>query len=166
MLSPTLPWVLIIPILSFFYIGGNTRLQASLMGIFAGSFALFLLLYYSTNPPSNDIPTIALIILGVVSTVAALCYVATMAVYYARIFDAGVELRTRFASAAGNRRAAAAVGRRPITGTWPNSCPDELRTEDALNAVIGYSRRSMRKRRKSDTRCARTSIASTTPPSI
>lgn len=142
-LSPTLPWVLIIPILSFFYIGGNTRLQASLMGIFAGSFALFLLLYYSTNPPSNDIPTIALIILGVVSTVAALCYVATMAVYYARIFDAGVELenevRQRRRATDELRAAVVAADRISLhKAEFLARMSHELRTP--LNAVIGYSR--------------------------
>lgn len=91
-LSPTLPWVLLIPILSFFYIGGNVRLQGKLMSIFAGAFGAFLLLYYTTNPPPNDVPQVALVALGGVSTVASLCYVATMAIYYARIFDAGVEL--------------------------------------------------------------------------
>ena len=142
-LSPTLPWVLIIPILSFFYIGGNTRLQASLMGIFAGSFALFLLLYYSTNPPSNDIPTIALIILGVVSTVAALCYVATMAIYYARIFDAGVELenevRQRRRATDELRAAVVAADRISLhKAEFLARMSHELRTP--LNAVIGYSR--------------------------
>ena len=142
-LSPTLPWVLIIPILSFFYIGGNTRLQASLMGIFAGSFALFLVLYYSTNPPSNDIPTIALIILGVVSTVAALCYVATMAIYYARIFDAGVELenevRQRRRATDELRAAVVAADRISLhKAEFLARMSHELRTP--LNAVIGYSR--------------------------
>ena len=142
-LSPTLPWVLIIPILSFFYIGANTRLQVSLMSIFAGSFGLFLLLYYSTNPPASDIPTIALIVLGVVSTVAALCYVATMAIYYARIFDAGVELenevRQRRRATDELRSAVVAADRASLhKAEFLARMSHELRTP--LNAVIGYSR--------------------------
>lgn len=141
-LSPTLPWVLLIPILSFFYIGGNARLQGTLMSIFAGSFGLFLFLYYTTNPPLNDIPEVALSVLGVVSTVAALCYVATMAIYYAQIFDAGVELEDevrRRRQATDKLRAAivaahdAGVHRSEFLAHMSH----ELRTP--LNAVIGYS---------------------------
>ena len=40
--SPTLPWLLIIPILSLFYIGGDTPLQPHLLAISAGAFVLFL----------------------------------------------------------------------------------------------------------------------------
>lgn len=141
-LSPTLPWVLIIPILSFFYIGGNTRLQMTLMSIFAGSFALFLALYHLTDPPANDVPEIAMVVLGIVSTVAALCYVATMAIYYARIFDAGVELENEVRQ---RRRATdelrAAIVEADQVGLHKAEflarMSHELRTP--LNAVIGYS---------------------------
>jgi signal transduction histidine kinase len=141
-LSPTLPWVLLIPILSFFYIGGNTRLQGGLMAIFAGSFALFLLLFYTTTPPLNDIPEVALVALGVVSTVAALCYVATMAIYYARIFDAGVELeqevrRRRLATDKLRTAIVAADEAGLHKAEFLARMSHELRTP--LNAVIGYS---------------------------
>lgn len=141
-LSPTLPWVLLIPILSFFYIGGNTRLQGALMGVFAGSFALFLTLFYGTTPPVNDTPEVALVALGIVSTVAALCYIATMAIYYARIFDAGVELENEVR----RRRLATDQLRRAIVvadeaalhkAEFLARMSHELRTP--LNAVIGYS---------------------------
>lgn len=141
-LSPTLPWVLLIPILSFFYIGGNARLQGTLMSIFAGAFALFIVLYYSTNPPTNDIPEVALVALGGVSTVAALCYVATMAIYYARIFDAGVELenevRRRRHTTDKLRAAILAADQAGLhKAEFLARMSHELRTP--LNAVIGYS---------------------------
>ncbi len=141
-LSPMLPWVLLIPILSFFYIGGNARLQGTLMSIFAGAFALFLVLYYTTNPPPNDVPEVALVALGVVSTVAALCYVGTMAIYYARIFDAGVELENevrRRRQATDKLRAAivAADEAGVHKAEFLARMSHELRTP--LNAVIGYS---------------------------
>lgn len=141
-LAPTLPWILLIPILSFFYIGGNTRLQRPLMSIFAGSFALFLVLYYTVNPPPSDIPEIALLILGIISTATGLCYVATMAIYYARIFDAGVELEIEVR----RRRAATDELRTAIVAAddagrhkaeFLARMSHELRTP--LNAVIGYS---------------------------
>src|SRR5690606_33961962 len=90
--SPTLTWALIIPILSLFYLGGERRLQRQLLGITAGSFAIFLAAYILLQPTPNDIPETAMIGLGAVSTVATLAYVAFMAVYYARVFDAGVDL--------------------------------------------------------------------------
>src|SRR5690606_40179258 len=48
--------------------------------------------YILLQPTPNDIPETATIGLGAVSTVATLAYVAFMAVYYARVFDAGVDL--------------------------------------------------------------------------
>ena len=141
-LSPTLPWVLLIPILSFFYIGGNTRLQGALMAIFAGAFALFLVLYYAISLPANDIPEVAVASLGAVSTVAALCYVATMAIYYARIFDAGIELenevRRRRDTMDKLRSAIVAADEAGLhKAEFLARMSHELRTP--LNAVIGYS---------------------------
>ncbi len=141
-LSPTLPWVLLIPILSFFYIGGNARLQGTLMSIFAGAFGLFLIVYHTTNPPPNDIAEVALMALGVVSTIAALCYVATMAIYYARIFDAGVELenevrRRRIATDQLRAAIVAAHEAGLHKAEFLARMSHELRTP--LNAVIGYS---------------------------
>ena len=141
-LSPTMPWVLLIPILSFFYIGGNSRLQGKLMSVFVGSFATFLILYYATTPPTNDIRQDALVALGVVSTIAALCYIGTMAIYYARIFDAGLELENevrRRRQATDKLRAAivAADEAGLHKAEFLARMSHELRTP--LNAVIGYS---------------------------
>ena len=141
-LSPTMPWVLLIPILSFFYIGGNSRLQGKLMSVFVGSFSAFLILYYATTPPTNDIPQEALIALGVVSIIAALCYIGTMAIYYARIFDAGLELENevrRRRQATDKLRAAivAADEAGLHKAEFLARMSHELRTP--LNAVIGYS---------------------------
>jgi hypothetical protein len=57
--SPTLPWLLIIPILSLFYIGGERQLQPHLLAISAAAFALFLALYHNVPPPSIDMPLFA-----------------------------------------------------------------------------------------------------------
>lgn len=141
-LSPTLPWILLIPILSFFYIGGDTRLQSRLMLIFAASFAAFFVLYFALAPLPNDIPEVPLMALGVVSTIAALCYVGTMAIYYARIFDAGVELenevRRRHLTTDKLRAAIAAADEAGLhKAEFLARMSHELRTP--LNAVIGYS---------------------------
>lgn len=140
--SPTLPWVLIIPLLSFFYIGGEQRLQSTLLLIFSLCFSTFLAAYIVMAPPANDVPAYAMTSLGLVSTVACFAYVATMAIYYSRIFDAGVELENevrRRRQASDELRQAVAkadrVGR--MKAEFLARMSHELRTP--LNAVIGYS---------------------------
>jgi signal transduction histidine kinase len=140
--SPTLPWLLIIPILSLFYIGGDKRLQPHLLAISAGAFAIFLVLYDLLPPPAMDMPGYAVTGLGIVSTAAALCYVATMAIYYARIFDAGialeVEVRRRREKMDELREAVAASDKAgSAKSEFLARMSHELRTP--LNAVIGYS---------------------------
>jgi signal transduction histidine kinase len=140
--SPTLPWLLIIPILSLFYIGGDKRLQPHLLAISGGAFVLFLIIYGLIPPPAMDMPEYAVTGLGIVSTAAALCYVATMAVYYARIFDAGialeVEVRRRQEKMDELREAVAASDKAgSAKSEFLARMSHELRTP--LNAVIGYS---------------------------
>ena len=140
--SPTLPWVLIIPILSFFYIGGEQRLQITLLSIFGTSFLTYTAAYFYFAPPMNDIPEYAMMSLGIVSTTATLAYVATMALYYSRIFDAGVELENevrRRREASQELRNAVAVADRTgqMKAEFLARMSHELRTP--LNAVIGYS---------------------------
>jgi len=140
--SPTLPWVLTIPIISFFYIGGEKRLQPHLMSIFALSFASFLTAYILFAPAMNDIPDTPLTALGIISTVAALAYAAMMAIYYSRIFDAGVELELevkRRGKATEELRQAVAIADRAgmMKAEFLARMSHELRTP--LNAVIGYS---------------------------
>ena len=140
--SPTMPWLMIIPILSLFYIGGERRLQPALLAISAGSFVLFLAAYLLIEPAPNDMPVVAMHGLGIISTIAALCYVATMAIYYSRIFDAGVELeqeiRRRMKTTNELREAVAAADRASsIKADFLAGMSHELRTP--LNAVISYS---------------------------
>ena len=90
--SPTIVWMLIVPILGACYLGGDRDLQPFLAVLSASSVALFFLAYAIFDPDPNDVPSAAMLGMGSVNTIGVLCYVAFMAVYYARIFDAGVEL--------------------------------------------------------------------------
>ncbi len=139
--SPTLTWVLIIPILSLFYVGGEKRYQPHLLAVTGVSFSLFFLLYLFVPPPENDMPQVAMVGLGAVSTVATLAYVATMAVYYARIFDAGVDLeheveRRRHMSDELRKAVIAADRASSAKAEFLARMSHELRTP--LNAIIGY----------------------------
>lgn len=140
--SPTLPWLLIIPILSLFYIGGEKRLQTHLLAVSGVSFLVFITAYFYFDPMPSDVPVVAIQGLGIVSTTAALAYVATMAIYYSKIFDAGVELekevRRRREATEALREAVAEADRSGAMKTeFLAKMSHELRTP--LNAVIGYS---------------------------
>ncbi|MEP7239580.1 MAG: HAMP domain-containing sensor histidine kinase [Devosia sp.] len=140
--SPTLPWLLIIPILSLFYVGGQRQLQPSLLAISAGAFAIFLATYNNFPPPAMNMPPFAVYGLGFVSTAAALAYVATMAIYYARIFDASIALETevqRRRKAAEELREAIAEADRAGSAKAEFLARMSHEIKTPLNAVIGYS---------------------------
>ena len=140
--SPTLPWVLSIPLLTFFYLGASPRLRMLALLQFTLNFAGFVAIYNLYPAPLDDTPREALQGLGIVSTLAASGYVSMMALYYARILASGaeleVEMRGHLATAAQLRRATAEAERAGAAkAEFVASMSHELRTP--LNAVIGYS---------------------------
>ena len=140
--SPTLPWVLTIPLLAFFYLGPNPSLRLIVLALFAGNFAVFAALDILGHPPVNDMPEASVQGLGIVSTVAASLYVTMMAFYYAKILASGAELenemKRHLATATELRRAAADAERAGAAkAEFLAKMSHELRTP--LNAVIGYS---------------------------
>jgi signal transduction histidine kinase len=140
--SPTLPWVLVIPLLAFFYLGSSKSLRLIVMIMFAANLAIFSSLYLFGYPPTNDLPVAAMQGLGLVSTIAASIYVAMMALYYAKIQASQTELesemRQHMSTAAELRLAAEEAERAGAAkAEFLAKMSHELRTP--LNAVIGYS---------------------------
>jgi signal transduction histidine kinase len=140
--SPTLPWVLTIPLLAFFYLGPTPSLRLIVLALFAANFAAFAALELLSHPTPNDMPTASLQGLGIVSTIAASLYVTMMAFYYAKILASGAELESEMkrhlATATELRRAAAESERAGAAkAEFLAKMSHELRTP--LNAVIGYS---------------------------
>jgi signal transduction histidine kinase len=140
--SPTLAWVLIIPLLAFFYLQPSNQLRVIVMIMFAANVGLFGALYL-TGVASNDrLPVAAVQGLGMVSTTAAAIYVAMMALYYAKIQASQSELesevRDHIATASALRAATAEAERAGAAkAEFLAKMSHELRTP--LNAVIGYS---------------------------
>lgn len=139
--SPTLIWVIIIPILSVFYIGGDDRQKVELVTVSAMSAVVFMGAQLWFRPDPNDIPEAAMAILGATSTVAVMFYVAVMAVYYSRIFDAGVDLerevaRRRLISIELRRAVEAADRAASAKSEFLARMSHELRSP--LNAIMGY----------------------------
>jgi signal transduction histidine kinase len=140
--SPTLPWVLTIPLLAFFYLGSSASLRVIVMAQFAANLAIFSWLYGFGYSIKNDLPVAAMQGLGLVSLVAASLYVAMMALYYAKIQASQTELesemRQHMATASALRSATAEA---ELAGAAKSEflakMSHELRTP--LNAVISYS---------------------------
>jgi signal transduction histidine kinase len=140
--SPTLPWVLTIPLLAFFYIGSEPRLRLIVLAMFAVNFAVFLGFSMSDHARMPAMDAAALQGLGLVSTVAASLYVAMMALFYARVLasqgELETEMRGHLATAAELRRATEEAERAGAAkADFLAKMSHELRTP--LNAVIGYS---------------------------
>jgi signal transduction histidine kinase len=140
--SPTLAWILTIPLLASFYVGSDKFLRIGVLVISAVNFAGFCAIYYLIEPVPNDMSLAAVQGLGIVSTAAASLYVSMMAFYYAKILASGVELenevRGHLLTAAELRRAATEAERAGAAkAEFLAKMSHELRTP--LNAVIGYS---------------------------
>ena len=140
--SPTLAWVLVIPLLAFFYLGSSSKLRLIVEVMFGVNVAIFGFFYFFGFHVNNSLPVAAMQGLGLVSTTAAALYVAMMALYYAKIQASHSELegemRQHMATATALRAATEEAERAGAAkAEFLAKMSHELRTP--LNAVIGYS---------------------------
>jgi signal transduction histidine kinase len=139
--SPFLPWLLITPILAFFYLPSTGKIRDALLLIIAANVLVFAYLVVSGFPfPRVDLQVFQVI--GIISTISASAYVAMMSLYFARVLrdqqsferEVGDLLATsenlQALTLAAEQASAAKAG-------FVASMSHELRTP--LNAVIGYS---------------------------
>ena len=138
-MSPTLVWLLVIPLLGLFYVGAERGLASRVVRLIMLCTILFFVAHLMAPPAENDISPEHVQWLGLISIVAAAAYVSMMALYYAGIYADGVSLENEAV-----RRLAATretIARTEKAGAaraaFLASMSHELRTP--LNAVIGYS---------------------------
>jgi len=140
--SPTLPWVLTIPLLAFFYLGSSGSLRLIVIAMFVANLAIFVGLYQFGDPVKSPLPGAGMQGLGIVSTIAASLYVTMMALYYANVLASQTELESEMRQhviTTSELRLATIEAERAgsAKAEFLARMSHELRTP--LNAVIGYS---------------------------
>ncbi|WP_340587496.1 HAMP domain-containing sensor histidine kinase [Erythrobacter alti] len=141
LLSPFLPWMLIIPLLSFLYLPSTGWVRNVLLAqLGANTAALLYICLGGVDLPAIDLENLQVI--GMISMASVAIYFAMMALYFAKLFreqrEFGKELNNLVSSSDNLRNLTAAAEQAGAAkADFIASMSHELRTP--LNAIIGYS---------------------------